>query len=224
MSEEVTSMLENWNISGLILEGISGTGKTTILHALTRSERFIQNSAIVLSEHHTQRVLERKEREEGLVVADNVQLLEQHVSYLESLRDRLHQMDWRQNNRTNMRVPYLLERFHFTHVCHYVHMSWPDVEEIDCRLATLNCKVCLLTMDKAMIEQRVIHERDAAWRNYLRRYGETDEEIVDYYAGQQEMMCDLCAKSALDTLIVDTTGTDISRSTEKIMDFWSSAF
>ncbi len=68
-------MPENWNISGLIVEGISGTGKTALFRALLSSDRFIHKpflSTVALSEYQTQRVLERRERETGLEVADNL--------------------------------------------------------------------------------------------------------------------------------------------------------
>ena len=98
-------MSKDWNVSGLILEGICGTGKSALLHAILQSERFVRKpylSAVVLSEHQTQRVLERKEREEGLTVADNLALLDRHVSYIESIYEQLEQMPWRRNGRTQM--------------------------------------------------------------------------------------------------------------------------
>lgn len=217
-------MNENWNISGLIIDGICGTGKTTIFRALLQSERFVRKSflsAFVLSEHHTQRVLERKEREQGLTSQDNISLLDQHVSYLEALHRRLDRMDWCRNNRTNMRVTYVFERFHFTHVYHYPHMSWEEVEEIDRRLAMLNCKLCLLTISDSALEQRIIRNRPPAWRDYLKRYGETDEEILKYYATQQNLLRDLCGKSALETLILDTTHLSADETLARVLDFWN---
>jgi len=217
------NMNENWNISGLILEGVCGTGKTTLFHAIVQSDRFVQRSfpsAIALSEHQTQRVLERKEREEGLSSKDNLVLLDQHVSYLESLRDRLDQMQWCNDNRTNMRIPYVLERFHLTHVFHYDHMSWESVEDVDSRLANLNCKLCLVTMDDSMMEHRIITSRDAGWREYLKRYGDTTEEIVECYCNQQEMLRALCEKSRLDTLVVDTTDVSVQNTLDQVLDFW----
>ncbi len=168
-------------MSGLILDGICRTGKTTIFRSLLQAAPFVKRSflsSLVLSEHQTQRVLERKEREEGLKQSDNVALLDQHVTYLECMRDRLGQMQWCENNRTNMRIPYVFERFHFTHVYHYTHMSWPDVQEIDTRLAGLNCKLCLFSMDDSMLKRRIFTNRSPGWREYLARYGETDDEIV----------------------------------------------
>lgn len=216
-------MNETWNMSGLILEGVSGTGKSTILRALNQSDRFIHKSflsSIVLSEHQTQRVLERKEREEGLTQSDNVALLDQHVTYLECMRERLEQMQWCDNNRTNMRIPYVFERFHFTHVHHYNHMSWSDVQGIDLRLAKLNCKICLFAVDDSILENRIITGRDSDWRGYLARYGKTNEEIIEYYVAQQKQVRDLCDESALETLIVDTTNSSVEETLEQVLTFW----
>ncbi|MFC1601889.1 hypothetical protein ACFL34_06015 [Candidatus Sumerlaeota bacterium] len=216
-------MTENWNTSGLIIEGICGTGKTTLFHALLQCIRFVQKSflsTIALSEHQTQRVLEHKEREQGLAPADNIALLDQHVTYWESIHTRLEQMPWRQDNRTNMRMLYILERFHFTHVYHYRHMNWRDVQGIDARLAQLNCKLCLLTMSDTMMEQRIITSRDAGWRDYLKQYGETNDEIIEHYIAQQELLRRLCEQSQLDTLIIDTSESSIDTILPQVLDFW----
>lgn len=217
-------MDDNWNISGLILEGICGSGKTTILHYLLQSERFVQRSfpsTIVLSEHQTQRVLERKERETGLTPMDNVSLLEQHVAYLEAVRDRLDQMEWCENKRTNMRIPFVLERFHFTHVCHYPNMTWEHVSGIDHRLAELNCKACLLVIPDELLRERIMTSRDSAWQGYIKRFGKTDDEILHHYARQQKMMRDLLAKSRLETRVIDTGTTTLDQAMVQVLDFWS---
>lgn len=216
-------MKDNWNISALILEGICGAGKTTIFRSLLQSERFVQKSflsSIVLSEHQTQRVLERKERETGLTPDDNVGLLDQHVSYLEAVQHRLNQMEWCRNNRTNMRVPCVLERFHFTHVYHYPHMTWEHVQPIDHRLAELNCKVCLLTIPDELLRERIITNRDSGWREYLSRYGKTDEEILRYYAAQQQRLRGLCETSELETLVLDASGMRVDDTVNRVLDFW----
>lgn len=216
-------MSANWNISGLIIEGICGTGKTTLFRSLLRSEPFAQRSflsGVTLSEHQTQRALERKEREAGLTPEDNLGLLNQHVSYLEALRDRLDRMEWCANSGTNMRVPFVLERFHFTHVCHYPHMTWEHVEGIDRRLAGLNCKVCLLTMPDHLLGERIITTRNKAWREYLSRHGHTDEEILRHYAHQQQHLLNLRGLSTLDTLTIDTADTSAEQAVRQALDFW----
>ena len=139
---------------------------------------------------------------------------------LEGLSARLDQTPWRESGRTNMRLLYLFERFHFTHVYHYAHMSWSDVQGIEARLARLNCKVCLLTIDEFVLADRIIHSRDAAWREYLSRYGETEEEIVRHYVLQQETLLDFCSQSKLETLALDTSNVDTQDTVAQVIDFW----
>jgi len=216
-------MNENWNVSGFILEGISGSGKTTILRELLKSDRFINKyylSSIVLSEHQTQRVLEHKDREEGLTVLDNVSLLDQHVSYIEKLNDNLDQMQWCRTNQINMRIPYILERFHFTHVYQYNHIEWSDVERIDSKLAELNCKVCVLTADSEILKERIFSGRDAAWMNYIKRFGETEDQIIKHFVDQQNMVLEMAKITQMDTLIIDTSNSSIEDCIDCILDFW----
>lgn len=216
-------MSKNWNMSGLILEGICGTGKSTLFRSITRSPLFGQRTAstlVALTEHHTQRVLEKQEQNEGLTPADNLSLLDSHVTYLELLNQRLEKMPWRENNRTNMRVCYLLERFHFTHVYHYPHMNWELVQPIDTRLARLNCRLCLLTIDEAQIEDRIILGRDEGWREYLKKHGRTHAEIVAHYAGRQKLLMDLCRRSRLPITILNTSRLSPAEALNRVMDFW----
>ena len=217
------NMNNNWNVSGLILEGISGTGKTQLLHEILQSKRFREKnylSSMVLTEHQTQRVLERKEREDNLTVADNISLLEQHVNYLELISNRLDNMKWCRNNQTNMRVPYILERFHFTHVFHYKHINWEDIVDVDSRLAKMNCKLCVLNMDDSQFMERIINIRDIQWRNYLKRYGDTDEEILDYYRKQQDLLLSISKKSKLKTLNINTSKPLTQDTVNQVIDFW----
>ncbi|HBA85086.1 MAG TPA: hypothetical protein DCZ95_13435 [Verrucomicrobia bacterium] len=216
-------MSKNWNISGLIVEGICGTGKSTVFRSITRSPQFNQRTAptlIALTEHHTQRVLEERERNEDLSPSRNGLLLDSHVAYLELLNRRLEEMPWRENGRTNMRVCYLLERFHFTHVYHYPHMRWEHVEPIDERLAQLNCRLCLLTIDESDFEKRIILDRDDGWREYLKRYGQTNAQIAAHYAKQQKLLIDLCKRSRLETTILNTSALSEADVLNHVLEFW----
>ena len=78
--------------------------------------------------------------EEGLDRGDNVTLLESHVRCLRGILGGLKEMPWCENGRTNNRVTYLIERFHFTHVYHYAQVEWKGVAHIDSQLADLGCK------------------------------------------------------------------------------------
>src|SRR5215472_6637793 len=67
---------------GLILEGVTGAGKTRLFHALQAwlTENRASNTKLLLSEHYSERVLESRRKtgmlEEGEVVAHLVKLLQ----------------------------------------------------------------------------------------------------------------------------------------------------
>jgi hypothetical protein len=220
--EEKGSLTVNWDVSGLIVEGICGTGKTTLVQALTKSAPFIQKSypsAIVLSEHHTTRVLESKQSREGLAPADCLELMEFYVRFFEKVHEQSNWMDWNARSRTNHRLPFLLERFHFTHVFHY-GLGWEHVRSIDERLAKLNCKLCILEFNEADMEQRIILSRNAGWQQYLKKFGQTNREIVGYFKSQQDLLLGLLQNTNLRWLKINTSETGVDEAVSLAMAFW----
>jgi len=212
----------NWDVSGLIIEGSPCTGKTTLVQALTRSAPFVQKSypsSVVISEHHTQRVLERKQSLEVLTPEDHLEVLEFYVQFFEKVHERASQMDWSTRNRTNHRFPFLLERFHFTHVVHY-GLTWEHVRSIDERLARINCRVCLLEMDETDMEQRIILDRDDGWRKYVHNFGNSNIEIVEHYKKQQAVLLDLLQRTKLDWLKINTSQTSVDEAVLQLISFW----
>lgn len=213
-----------WDVSGLIVEGICGTGKTSLIHALTKSPWFVQKSylsSIVISEHHTSRILERKLSQEGLTPDDHMEVLEFYVQFFEKVHERSSHMDWSARNRTNHHLPFLLERFHLTHVFHY-GLPWEYVQAIDERLAKLNCKLCILEVDEADMEQRIILERhDAGWQKFLRQFGNSNTEIVAHYKNQQDLFLGLLQKTKLEWLKINSSETLVDEMIPQVIDFWN---
>lgn len=216
---------QEFNLTGLILEGISGTGKTSLLrgilaHPVWQNKNSL--SSVVLTEHQTQRVLERKAREEGLVLNDHLNLLGSHIGYLEDLNAQLDQMQWCQAGQTAMRIPFLLERFHLTHGTDYNHITWSHLESLDSRLAPLNGKIVLLTASPAALKQRLFSRRNEAWRSYIQRFGSTPGEILDYYVSRQEQLIHLADKSCLEVMRFDTSRLGVAEIVDQILSDWSS--
>ena len=147
-------------------------------------------------------------------------LLDGHVRYLENFRAHLDTMAWRENGRINMRVPFIFERFHLTHVCHYPDVFWEDVQEIDERLAAMDTKLCLLTVDAGDLEQRITRRRDEHWREFLTRHGNSVEAVVRHYLVQQEKFRELSAKSSMETCLIDTSAVEPSKTLEVALAFW----
>ncbi len=216
-------MSEADNVFGLILEGISGTGKSFLMDALLRSERYTGRScpsSLILSEHQTQRILEKKTREGTLVKKDSLDLLDGHLSYLEGLNGKLEQMEWCRRNSTIHRIPWLFERFHLTHVLHYDFLSWSDVKDFDARLSLVNGKICLLTATEEQLDERLFELRDEHWNSYIKRFGSTRREILNHFLYEQERLIALAEETVLPTLVLNPSDTALPRAVEKVLDFW----
>jgi hypothetical protein len=217
-------MAGEWNVSGLLLEGVSGSGKTALLRALLDGNDFASGgplSTMILTEHQTQRVLEKRDREQGLTVVDNLGLLEGHVGYLESLNARLEAMEWCRKGQTNQRVRFVLERFHLTHVVQYEHMTWPMLEDIDRRLADLRATLVLLLVDEAALHDRLFSGRDEAWLSYMQRFGKTRGKIVAHFMRQQEEYVALADRSSLRSITVETGRLRASEAAHVVLDLWN---
>lgn len=211
-----------WNMNGLILEGIAGSGKSTVLRALTAHDCWTKKpylSSIILSEHQTQRVLEAKERQSGLQVEDHLTLLADIIGMLEQFSRRLSQMDWAERRRDGHKLAYALERFHLSHVYHYPDMSWEYVQPIDERLCALQAKVCILTIGEHVIRQRIIDDTKKQWKSYLEGIG-GNEEIIAHFQRQQETLLQLLQRTQLPCRVIDTSVRSVESIVEEIFAFW----
>jgi len=207
---------------GLVIEGASSTGKSTLLNELLRCDAYLDrgySSSLVLSEHHTQRVLEPVQAKRALRVEDNVELLEDLLTWIERRAKRACEHDWEARERTNHRLAFVLERFHFTHVFHYDHVTWDHVVHIDQRLHELNTVLVVLTSSRAHMRER-LNKRGPQWHQYMSSLGQTTENILDHYELQQQMLLEFVAKSSLPNLIFDTSNADPVRTAATICRMW----
>ncbi len=212
------------NVSGLVFEGIAGTGKTTTLNSLLKSSHWNNKpfiSSYVLSEHHTLRVLENTFLDKTLKKTDSIELLEFHTSHLEKLQSNLTQTNWLERDRVNQKLPYIFERFHLTHVYHYDDVSWADVSSVDERLRELKARLVLFTIDEADIQERVIEDhKKAGWQDYLQTLGRNDEEIRQHFTEKQNQIRDLIDKTSLPVVEINTSKNNTESILDIIFDFW----
>ena len=216
-------------LRGLIIEGVSCAGKSTLLRALLSHPSYLRRggqSAVVLTEHHTQRVLEGAGLRRTLSVADNVNLLRSHVTYLAGLAGRLKAMRrWVDEDLPNPQLSAVLERFHLTHVLHYQHMAWADVSALDDELAELGFRHCLVVASAAELERRLSVERGARWGGYLvqdgvrgRLQGEPSVEAkAQYFVRQQDALRHLARCSRLPAVEIDTSDAPLESSVQTLI-------
>lgn len=203
---------------GLIIEGIPGTGKTTLLKKMRQTnmgEKLACSSSFVFSEEITQRVLEKQFNKGATNKSHHLELLEEIILPMENYKTRLLNRGW-----DELHFYYILERFHLTHASYYSYLDWEDLETIDWRLKKLGAKACLLTMKEEVFIERIIDRRGMAWHIYLSRYGETEKEIVKHYMRQQDQLIYLLSKTNLPTLVIDTTHISPEKTYKKALDFF----
>lgn len=175
----------------------------------------------VLSEHHTLRVLENKFLAGTLTTQDSTTLLDTHVKYLERLRTNLEQTDWLERDRMAQKLPFIFERFHFSHVYHYDTVDWADVVDIDKRLLELGTKVCLFTIDPDDIQERIIEDyKKSGWQDYLKTLGSNDTEIKAHFVRQQDEILKLIDKTVLQVKIIETSKLTTNQIVQEVIKYW----
>lgn len=216
--------MDKTNVSGLILEGIAGTGKTTTLNSLLRSSFWNDKpflSSQILSEHHTLRVLEKLNTTKKLKTADCVGLLDLHVRHIENIQGNLQQTDWLKRERTNQKFAYIFERFHLSHLYHFDQISWRNVSSIDQRLLKLNAHLCLFIIHPDDIQERIIEDYEkAGWGDYLQSLGRNSSEIKAHFVRKQDELLVLASKSKLPTKIIDSSGVSKNQVLDEVITFW----
>jgi thymidylate kinase len=196
------------NLKGLIIEGTAGTGKTSVLRGLLAHPAWTgrpQISSLVLSEHHTMRVLENKREHGTLTRQDHIGLLDNIVEMLAAFSRRLGSMDWARRNRKNHQLHFVLERFHLSHLFHYESLDWEDVAGIEERLGRMNAQLCILTVNDQAMQQRITGDSTKQWRKYLQSVGRSEAEIIAHFSLQQKKLLALCERTSLPVEVIDTS-------------------
>ena len=195
------------HMRGIILEGYSHAGKTSVLKALkllqaqgASSER----SIIVLSEHYSQVLnnvhgeFKRLNRDEHLrVLGERVSLLKQLNAWANYLGPDA--------ARSSRGIFFILERFHLNHRVAFPSESTYEIQKIENDLLELGAKCVLLTVSAEIIEQRMQSRTPEEWR------GKTKEEIkksADEFRFVQAELQKQSALSIVPTLEINTDNKD----------------
>lgn len=201
----------------MILEGIAGSGKTSVLRYLKKRAAETEDSWLVLNECLTERALE------PLRSADLEKSL-RHLNAVVSVIDALDHLSSAVPKRFQNQTRYLMERLHFSHCLDVGGFDLFDAyEALDRRMYELGARTVLLTVQQDKIMERSVTStktyRPASWANYLQSIADSDEGVAEYYSRQQEFFIGLCRRSVAASMIVDATNGDWEDLSFQIMDF-----
>ena len=187
------------HISGLIIEGVVASGKTTFIKELQHilDNRHPARTKVYISEHYTERVLENEKAKGSLTAQATIDLASKIVEELESIAA------WKSeskfcNNQGNAVIDSTLERFLGSHYANLKTMNLWDTNSQDesriidiyNRLEKLGFSVVILKLPDSMISQAVVSTklyRNTAWSQYLETIG-NDEEVGSYYLNWQNKL------------------------------------
>lgn len=149
---------------GVILEGHSNAGKTSVLKALKklqanddRSER----SIIILSEHYSQ-VLHRVNGElQSLNRDEHIKLLMERVSMLRKLSDWAKEIGGTHRAKG---IYFILERFHLNHRSAFPDSVLDDIIQLEIELFEMGAQCALLTISPKQAEKRIMSRNPQYWR------------------------------------------------------------
>ncbi|MBS4536933.1 hypothetical protein GOQ27_00575 [Clostridium sp. D2Q-11] len=204
-------------MSGLIIEGVCATGKSTIFNNLIDSNLYrLKKSKIQLNEHLTERIIENI----NPTLDQRINLLEKYVDMFEEVSSHFYNSRFRDTKSKEIIPCYLVERFHFTHAIE--EKSFDSFKNIDDRLKKLNFKVIVLSMEKDCIKDRLedtFKRRNKMWYNYVMSFGGIEGASKRYF-NMQERLLEYIDKSSLPVKIVNTTDMKWDKYINEIEEFW----
>jgi hypothetical protein len=212
-------------MQGLLIEGISGAGKTTVLTGLrSRLPSLTQEAHLLFTEQYTQRLVTSATEKTGLYESV-IKLLCHYVTFLEGLKRRYDVSIFSSHpRRVSIDVAFLFERFHLGQ---YILQGFePDdaFSGLDDRLAVLGAKLVVLTIPENLIFERCVVStqrfRGSGWKDYQAAWKLDNDGIVARYIDEQFNLLRLARMSAIPLQVIDTADQDWGRIQSEVFAFW----
>ncbi|NBD24578.1 hypothetical protein [Paenibacillus glycinis] len=204
------------HIRGIILEGYSHAGKTSVLKALKllhAQEKSAERSVVVLSEHYSQVLNNVRGELRRLHRDDHLRLLQERVSMLRQLSDWADYLG-PDASRASRGLFFILERFHLNHRAAYPDEPPREIESLESDLLRLGANCVLLTVSSERIAQRMQSRTPEEWKN------KTEEEIgrsADEFRQTQSELRKQARLSIVPTLEINTDAKDWNAYANQIM-------
>lgn len=194
------------NIRGIVLEGYSNSGKTSLLRAIKQyqaQDESLESSVVILGEHYSQ-ILNN-------VHGKLVQLSrEQHIDLLRSRLDMIQQLkDWATflgpGRRKSRGLFFVLERFHLNHRVAFSESNDIEITELEKQLYELVAKCMMLTISNDKVEERIKSRNPEDWINRSKEYiVQSCKELIE----TQNNLRIQAAKSVIPTHEINTDHKD----------------
>jgi|WetSurMetagenome_2_1015567.scaffolds.fasta_scaffold177810_2 hypothetical protein len=206
----------------LLIEGVPGIGKSTILDSMLRS--YIEGEAegklrtvTSLAQTHTYGPIAVREDLGTLTKEENLNHLDYVVTWLE----------WIAKNSKNQHRPksfLLIDTLHLTQCLRPGVVKWEDVISFDRRLTGIGCKLLLFDANDDTILKRTIEARtDTEFiRGYaLGRFGQDKSELLQHFHNERNAFREMYSASSMKKLCLMSEAS-IEETTASAARFWLS--
>jgi adenylate kinase len=187
----------------LLVEGVPGVGKSTLLDALLRA--YVQQrparqlrTLLHLTQAHTYGPLAPAEDAGALTRADALAHLDRVVRGLEWAVAAL-------ASEHTQKLFVLVDTLHLTHCHRPGAVRWPDVAPLDGRLAALGCRLVFLQARRETLRARTLARSGTQFlEDYARRrWGPSDLDLVSGLVREQAEMLQHLAATRMPTLVLE---------------------
>lgn len=189
---------------GIILEGYSHAGKTSVLKALKQLHvsEDAERSVVVLSEHYSQVLYKVQGELKKLSCEEHLQILKDRVAMLKRLNNWAIEIGQTQPSKG---LYFILERFHLNHRVAFSHLLSDEIEELETQLFEMGARCILLTVSPENLPQRISSRNPKEWE------GKTVEDMklaCEQLVEQQQEYRLQAEKSIIPTLEINTDHKD----------------
>jgi thymidylate kinase len=203
----------------LLIEGVPGAGKTTLIKALLKefaSYDKRMDSLLYLSQSHTYKPIVSDEDNFYAGKADT-------LNHLSKILDLIRTTVCIRKDKVDTKLSVIIDTLHITLCFRPGNISWREVAAYDKHLAEMNCRLVFIKALPETIWERAILKRSAADTLYLskyqKKYGKTLEQVHQYYMNEQEKMLQIITKSALQQITIFSEET-IEVNKNIVFGFW----
>lgn len=188
----------------LIIEGVTGAGKSSVIGALGVS---LPRGAELIIEDETLGELMDQVRDPAWRARPRFDALEAVLERIERRADEA------------PGAAFLVERFHLT--AYALFPEWERLDAFDARLAALGACVVLLSFPRADAEPRAIERRDRPeWAEGMDAWYGSRAAALAAVRSSQELRWDALTKTRLPFLHIDTRDQEWSRYARTIRAYW----
>jgi len=207
----------------LLVEGVPGLGKSTLLDALVRrhvatAETRRLRTVLHLTQAHTYGPLALDE-DAGTLSRERC------MSHLADIVGALEWMAASVASESTVKCLVLVDCLHLTACLRPGVVGWDDVAPLDARLAALGCRLLLLDGDDDTVRERAVRGRwdgDFIQGYARRRFGPGEADLVAHFQRERDVFRDLFTASRMPRLRLPADAPEVETA-EAAFRFWRDA-